>query len=301
MLTDILIHNFQSHKQTELKLHSNVNVILGATDAGKSAIFRALMWGLYNRPLGDEFRSYWGGETAVEIQFNEHTISRHKDKSKNLYFLDQNKFTAFGQDPPEEISQVCNLDRNLNIQSQIDPFFLLQSSPGEVARYFNQIAGLEEIDHLTKSLDQHIRKVKQNITTSEQRQAELEYELDQYEGLNQVGEEIKQAEQIQKHIEQRQQSKNYLQHTINRINTLTEKIQESKEEIKAKDLVEECLSLYDKIEQHKSTRQSIIKLVNAISDKDKLIKSSKEKLQQKKDKFHDKMPEQCPLCGQEVK
>ena len=163
MITSIKIDNFQSHKTTELSLSRGVNVIIGPSDAGKSAILRALIWNLFNRPLGDEFRSHWNKDTSVQIEFNDHNITRSKIKTTNHYIVDGQSLKAFGQEVPVEVLDAHNLDRTLNIQTQIDPFFLLQSSPGEVAKYFNQIAGLESIDKLNKNLSSHHRRIRQDI------------------------------------------------------------------------------------------------------------------------------------------
>lgn len=43
-IKSIIIKNFQSHANTELELCDGVNVILGNSDVGKTAILRALGW-----------------------------------------------------------------------------------------------------------------------------------------------------------------------------------------------------------------------------------------------------------------
>ena len=71
MIKKIQIQNFQSHKETTLKLDPGVNIIVGTTDSGKTSILRALRWVIWNRPSGDDFRSWWGGNTSVEVIINE--------------------------------------------------------------------------------------------------------------------------------------------------------------------------------------------------------------------------------------
>jgi len=51
----ITIKNFQSHEETELQFSSGVNVIVGSSDSGKSAILRALKWVVQNKPSGTAF------------------------------------------------------------------------------------------------------------------------------------------------------------------------------------------------------------------------------------------------------
>lgn len=161
MIESVHIQNFQSHKDTKICFTEGVNVLIGASDAGKSAIFRAIQWCLYNRPLGDGFRSYWGGDTSVTLRFFDgRELTRIKGKGVNSYFIDGIELKAFGTQPPDEVLALHNLDQTLNVQAQIDPIFLLQSSPGEVAKHFNEIADLEKIDITSKNLDTEARALK---------------------------------------------------------------------------------------------------------------------------------------------
>ena len=59
MIDKISIKNFQSHPNTELELDPGINVITGSSDNGKTSIFRALYWIIYNRPSGNSFISNW--------------------------------------------------------------------------------------------------------------------------------------------------------------------------------------------------------------------------------------------------
>jgi len=67
MIKQLTIKNFQSHKKTKLEFSDGVNIIIGQSDSGKTAIIRALNWVVNNKPSGDSFRSHWGGDTNVEI------------------------------------------------------------------------------------------------------------------------------------------------------------------------------------------------------------------------------------------
>ena len=80
MIKKLIIENYQSHKRTEIDFSDGVNAVIGRTDVGKSAIMRALIWVMRNRPLGDEMRSHCGGVTMAEITTQTHRIRRIKDK-----------------------------------------------------------------------------------------------------------------------------------------------------------------------------------------------------------------------------
>jgi exonuclease SbcC len=173
MIKNISIKNFQSHKKTEFDLVDGVNVIIGPSDSGKSAIIRALNWVINNKPSGDFFRSNWGGDTSIAIQIDKKIIERIKTKKENAYNYFSNKNTkanednccqykAMGAGVPEDIQDALNFSE-LNIQYQMDSPFLLSESPGEVARQLNRIVKLDVIDSTLKKLESQKRKGIHNI------------------------------------------------------------------------------------------------------------------------------------------
>ena len=89
MIQTGVIRNFQSHKKSILNLSKGVNVIVGKTDSGKSAIIRALRWLFTNTPSGDAFRSWDGGDTKVSATFYDmdKKITRIKG-NKNAYIVE---------------------------------------------------------------------------------------------------------------------------------------------------------------------------------------------------------------------
>lgn len=159
----VTIHNFQSHKDTVLELSPTVNSFEGVSDSGKSAILRAMLWCLTNKPDGIGFVSAWAktgpedkkrltGEASVSID----NITRVRNSSMNGYVR-----YAPGQEPqtyeavkatvPPDIEKAINIDA-VNIQRQLDPSFLVTMTPGNAARYVNSLVGLEDIDAYQKAL-----------------------------------------------------------------------------------------------------------------------------------------------------
>lgn len=146
MIKSIHLQNFQSHKDTSLVLSPKVTAIVGATDSGKSAIFRALYWLAMNRPSGDAFRSHWGGDTKVSVVLDtDDLIERTKGEGTNEYRTNAKVYKAFGADVPEQVRALLRMDE-LNFQSQFSLPFLLGDTPADVARKLNEVAGLELID-----------------------------------------------------------------------------------------------------------------------------------------------------------
>jgi len=184
-LEKLKIQNFQSHKNTELNLHSGINAITGSSDVGKSSITRAIYWVLTNRPTGTAFQSYWADKdgTEVELQFDGISVKRIRSKTKNSYQLGKTKFDVVKTDVPEEVSRFLNLS-DVNIQNQHDKYFLLQDSAGEVAKKLNSVANLEIIDFALKEVNSDISQNSGKINDTEVDIYELKDKLNGYRHLD---------------------------------------------------------------------------------------------------------------------
>lgn len=167
MIKEAKIINFQSHVETTLKFHNGMNVIIGRSDSGKTAILRALNLVINNKPSGDSFRSNWGGDTIVRLHTETNIITRAKTKTKNLYQLNTTKFNAFGTAVPDEIQKALNF-ADVNLQQQLDSPFLISETSGNVAAYFNKIANLEIIDKGLQNVQKEINTITQTIKTTSQ-------------------------------------------------------------------------------------------------------------------------------------
>ena len=169
MLQKIIIRNFQAHKKTVLNLVEGVNVIVGPSASGKSTIIRALNWVIFNRPVGDVLHSHWGGKLSVKLIFDEGSVTRIRNGTKNHYILqlegeDKQTFAGFGQNVPAAVSEFINMNE-LNIQRQLAAPFLLSKSAGEVAQELNRIANLQDIDLSLKTATKRLARVQRQVST----------------------------------------------------------------------------------------------------------------------------------------
>lgn len=189
MIQKLEIKNFQSHKHSVLEFDAGLNVIVGATDSGKTAILRAFNWLVNNKPSGNAFRSTWGGETSVVATIDGTLVSRIKDKTDSYIIKKQGKkakeLKAFGTGVPDVVTNFLLLDE-VNIQKQLDSPFLLTESPGKVAQFFNKVANLDKIDSSISNINSEINKTKHSITFNENAIAEKENELNQYNNLPEI-------------------------------------------------------------------------------------------------------------------
>lgn len=200
MFTKLELKNFQSHAHTELEFVPGVNAVIGASDSGKTAIFRALRWMIWNRPLGDAFRSDWGGDTSVTVQVPDNIITRWKHDKGHGYTVNGTKLTAIKTEVPEDVSNILNIDE-INLQQQFDRPFLLDSSSGEVATHFNKVAHLDNIGNTIKTLTSWQRNLNQNSRVYESKIEECEKGLLKFDFIPDMERKIVQAEKYQYQIE----------------------------------------------------------------------------------------------------
>ena len=265
MIKSLKIQNFQSHKDTELEFEPGVNVIIGQSDSGKTAILRALQWLIWNRPLGDAFRSDWGGDTHVTLETDDCRVVRFKGKGGDHYLLDPKghekkaiEFKAFGTEPPEEILQALNLS-DINVQNQMDSSFLLSNNSGEVARHFNKIAKIDQIDTSLKAVESWVRSLTQDKKAGEKEIARLEIDLADFKYLDKMEAEVEVLEQLQSKASQAGTAIASLSKLLEGVEQVDAEIAEFTGLLAAEDSVNEILedreARREKIMQHKTLKE----------------------------------------------
>jgi exonuclease SbcC len=194
MFKTLAIQNFQSHKESDLAFSEGVNVITGQSDSGKTACLRALSWLINNRPSGDAFKN-WNvplkEPVSVQLELeNGQSISIKRENGKNTYATYDvdghgDYFTAIKTDVPIEVSELLNL-AEYNFQSQHQSYFLLQDTPGEIAKKLNDLVGLSIIDTLFSNLAGKIRQSSTQISIMTVRRDNTENDLKKYEKLDEI-------------------------------------------------------------------------------------------------------------------
>lgn len=290
MIEQLELQNFQSHKETTLEFEEGVNVIIGPSDSGKTSIIRALRWLAWNRPLGDAFRSNWGGETFVRAHFDDGCMAerleadnaRHYRTDANGYALE---FEAFGTDVPEEVQKLLNFSE-INIQEQMDSPFLISNNPGQVSRHFNKIANIDQIDTSLRNVESWVRQINQDIKSTEEEVKRHEKKLEEFDYLDKMEADIEVLEQLEEHKNNQASKASKLDKLINNIMTLTATINEKSALLPAEDLVNELLDMIQSrkadIKQYKQLKSlckniknvdSELKEIQKLTDSENIINS----------------------------
>jgi len=295
MIKKLHIRNFQSHKDSRLIFSDGVNVIVGNSDSGKSAILRALNWVITNRPSGDSYISNWGGPTYVIVETEEGTVIRERGK-KNRYIIDGIVDSAMGQSVPEPASKILNIN-STNMQKQFDAPFLLSMTPGERGRFVNELINLDIIDRGTSNVKKQIRVVDSQIKQFNEQLQSIENQLESFLELNDIEEKVKKLKILQKEFEHITIEADQLYTVIDEI----KKYESSLQKLSYVDAIElrvgkicdswgRCL----KIKQH---RETLAGIVSKIDWDNECIAERQEMLNEFEKQFKKLMPKICPLCG----
>lgn len=197
----VILKNFQSHKHTVIEFDNRLNVIVGPSDSGKTAILRGIRWVLYNEPTGDYFVREGEKESSVTIVFNNGIkVIRTRSKSKNTYTLYDSKgketvFEGFGTTVPEEIIDATEihkilLDRDvaksINLSDQLEGAFLLSERPSIRSNSIGRLVGVNIIDDALRETLRDSRNLSVNKKNIEEQLTDLRKELSQYEYLDEI-------------------------------------------------------------------------------------------------------------------
>lgn len=187
MIKSIIYKNFQSHLKTVLHFSKGVNVVVGGNDKGKTSLIRGLRFVTHNRPSGDSFRSWWGGDTEVTIKTYEgNGIKRTKGDKKNTYNRNGTlMYKAFGKGVPDDIKSILKLD-DINVQQQLEAHYLLSESPGNIAAHFNEIANISIIDDSIKRAKSKERTLKAELNYLGDKVMVARASLEKYKDLDAI-------------------------------------------------------------------------------------------------------------------
>lgn len=222
MLKQIEIEDFQNLRYASIDLDPGINIFIGESDQGKSAIVKGLYWLFFNRPSGDAFvRDISSNKKASRCSFsttlsNGTEITRYKERNENAYLINQKKKKALRSDVPEEARSALNISET-NIQTQFTPFFLLSLSPGQRAKLLNSAVGLDEIDRSLSSVNSLQRAAKREKERLESVVEAKEEELASYDWVDEAIKDIDRLFKLGFKYDQMAEERDLLEHLISRI------------------------------------------------------------------------------------
>jgi DNA repair protein SbcC/Rad50 len=265
MISELSIQNYQSHKKSILNFTLGVNSIVGSSNCGKTAILRSLYWAIYNRPGGISYISHWNRDkndkpiksTFVRVTNDNNVIERRKGKVKvndeskdfNGYIVNGKYLEAIGQDVPDEVTKLFNLD-SVNIQRQMDAPFLLSESAGEVARFFNSTIRLDLIDRVLSKAESKRREANKEKIRLDNENIELLKEIGTFNWLDDAEVLADKIEKIENRVNDNENNLRVIENSIKYYNESLAIIECHEVVLSAVPIVNKIVSVQELLEQN---------------------------------------------------
>ena len=168
-ITRLRMENFQSHKDTDIDFTDGINLIVGSSDAGKSAILRAINFVFHNQPRNKAFVRMGSDETRVSIWFSDGTEVQRIKGERNCIIItvpgeDPQIFEKIGHElPPEAIKAlgappIDDKHGPLSFSEQMSPYFLVSLSPTDLPRSISELTGISHFEEAAQSLGKEARQ-----------------------------------------------------------------------------------------------------------------------------------------------
>ena len=242
-LKTVILENFQSHKYSIVEFNEGLNVIVGPSDTGKSAIIRGIKWALYNEPAGDYFIREGERDCTVTLEFSDNTkVKRYRSKSKNVYILIKNdgeeiKYEGFGTSVPQEIIDEIGIEKiyldseesnSINLGEQLEGPFLLSEKTSTRASAIGRLIGVNIIDDALKEALRDLRNASIKKKNLDVMISLVEEDLKEYDYLEDLSSCVEKIDKIKDSIKEKSLKLDILNKTLIKSNQIQMELKEVK-------------------------------------------------------------------------
>lgn len=177
IITELELEGFQSHVHTRLKLQPGLNVIVGRSESGKSALIRAVRWLFHDKPKGASWVNIGCKRQQVRAHFADGSVlARSRTRTSTgkyvLTYPNGETITLIGVKnfPPPEIQSVhrspllslAGEEASILIANQFDPPFLIGWPGSKVAAILDEAArndlALEVVREMRRRGDEAVQR-----------------------------------------------------------------------------------------------------------------------------------------------
>jgi predicted ATP-dependent endonuclease of OLD family len=188
------LQNFQSISEGELTFKTGLNFIIGQSNSGKSATFRALKACLLNPAGSQRFIKRDSGKTTVILKYNGNDICWNKTEKANSYSINGEEYRNTGK---SDAFKILNNDTGfvkaekgcalMNIEEELQLPFPFGIPDSELFKLFENVFCVSDSAVILKSAKEHEDKVKSDINLLELEKTKVQTKLD---GLAELKEEV---------------------------------------------------------------------------------------------------------------
>ncbi len=191
-LKKLILRDFQLHTNTEIDFVDGLNIFVGSSDVGKTAINRALSWALFNEVIDSEIVQHNKSHCEVEIHFQDDSVFiRKKGKKINTVefkYPQDEKFELiknFGDKYPEQVVKFLGnppkTERlgNIPYSKQSKKLFIVDESPTHLPGILADLIGVADIEEAAKKTSGESKSLDKTIKTTEREIKALQIEIDE--------------------------------------------------------------------------------------------------------------------------
>jgi chromosome segregation ATPase len=188
----ITLKNFQSYKNQVIHCKPGLNLLIGTSDSGKSAILRAISFVLYNYPKRDSLIHWGAKETEVTLEFSDGLkVTRVKGESKNDIIAikpdgKEIKKTKIDSEIPDEIKELLgnppkdDFNGLISYSDQFSKLFLIDLSPSDLPRSLSNLTGVSVLEDSAKYLMSSYKAIEKQTKNDEKEYKNLIEEIQSY-------------------------------------------------------------------------------------------------------------------------
>ena len=166
------LENFQSISKGELIFHTGTNVIIGQSNSGKSATFRALKTCLSNPSGSQRFIKKGTNHSSVMLEYNGNQIIWKRTPKESSYIVNGETYLKTGKSNAFKIVEdtgfaVDSNDTIMNIEEELQLPFPFGMSDSDLFKLYENVFCISDSAIILKSAKGVEDKTKVEITTIE--------------------------------------------------------------------------------------------------------------------------------------
>jgi exonuclease SbcC len=267
-IEEVQLINFQDHADTTIKFTNGINLIVGSSDAGKSAVLRALNYVFHNSMKGDSFIRVGTAECSVRVKFSDGIeVTRIKGGDTNSYVLkdvegNHHTYSKVGQTVPDPVRKALGsppLDdkkKPISYADQMSSLFLVDLSPTDLPRTLSELTGIQNLQTAAELLQKNSRSFDRSIKEKIEKIDKLKVDLDNYSYVDKDLNKIQEIETKLEVIEQDNQKVKSSRAYIEANNEIAKEAKKIKEAL-SKDKI--ILDIKDKFDSLNESYQLFVK------------------------------------------
>ena len=186
---DIKLKNFQSIGKAELLFEPGVNLIVGQSNSGKTAILRAISAALNNPTRGKYFIKKGTASSEVAVTFEGNEIKWRRTPSDSSYEINGEVYKKTGRTNLFELLSNNGFVRDdsgnvMNIEGEWDLPFPFDRTPAELFKLFENIFCISDSAVILKSFKDEESAVVKDKIVKEDKLTRINKKIDALEELN---------------------------------------------------------------------------------------------------------------------